>query len=81
MANITDMAAPLQGWTDSPDGRVTIDIVSSCIFTIFICIWSVFCVNIGPPGESAVTKILQKLKLAILCIIGPDFLLLFVVGQ
>ncbi|KAF4624131.1 hypothetical protein G7Y89_g14042 [Cudoniella acicularis] len=70
-----------QGWTSSPDGRGTIDIISSCFFTIFICIWSVLCVNIGPPGESAFAKVFQKIKLAILCVLGPDFLLLLVVGQ
>jgi hypothetical protein len=81
MSNITVQTAPLQGWTDSPDGRGTIDIVSSSIFTIFICIWSVLCVNIGPPGETAVANVYRKLKLAVLCILGPDFLLVLVIGQ
>ncbi|KAF8865198.1 hypothetical protein BDZ45DRAFT_668641 [Acephala macrosclerotiorum] len=81
MSNITAQSTPLQGWTSSPDGRGTIDIVSSCIFTIFICIWSVLCVNIGPPGESTISQFLQKLKLALICVLGPDFLLLLVIGQ
>jgi hypothetical protein len=81
MSNISTRAPPLRGWTDSPDSRGTIDIVSSCIFTIFICVWSVLCVNIGPPKESAIAEILQKLKLAFLCVLGPDYLLLLAVGQ
>ncbi|CZR55400.1 uncharacterized protein PAC_05287 [Phialocephala subalpina] len=81
MSNATAQNTPLQGWTNSPDGRGTIDIVSSCIFTNFICVWSVLCINIGPPGESAIAQFLQKLKLALICILGPDFLLLLVIGQ
>jgi len=81
MSNISTRASPLQGWTDSPDSRGAIDIISSCIFTIFICVWSVLCVNIGPPEESAIAEFLQKLKLAFLCVLGPDYLLLLAVGQ
>jgi hypothetical protein len=81
MSNIAVQTASLQGWTDSPDGRGTMDIVTSCVFTIFICVWSVLCVNICPHGESAWAKVYQKLKLAFICILGPDFLLLLVIGQ
>jgi hypothetical protein len=81
MSNISIRASPLQGWTDSPNTRGTIDIVSSCIFTIFICVWSVLCVNIRPSEESAIAELLQKLKLAFLCVLGPDCLLLLAVGQ
>jgi hypothetical protein len=81
MPNITIQTAQLQGWTDSPDGRGTIDIVSSCAFTIFICIWSVLCVNIGPTGASPIAQVYQKVRLAIICILGPDFLLLLAIGQ
>jgi len=81
MSNISIHPSSLQGWTESPNSRGTIDIIYSCIFTIFICIWSVLCVNIAPSEESAVAEYLQKLKLAFLCILGPDFLLLLAVGQ
>lgn len=81
MPNTTSQLYPLQGWMASPDGRGSIDIITSCMFTIFICIWSVLCVNIGAPGDSAFRQFLQKLKLALICILGPDFLLLIVLGQ
>ncbi|KAF7955128.1 uncharacterized protein EAE97_000387 [Botrytis byssoidea] len=81
MSNSTVLATPLQGWTNSPDYRGTMNIVLSCTFTIFICVWSVLCVNIGPHGESTWAKIYRKLKLAGLCILGPDFLLLLTIGQ
>ncbi|KAM0148023.1 hypothetical protein ACHAQE_007148 [Botrytis cinerea] len=81
MSNNTVETTPLQGWTNSPDYRGTMDIVFSCTFTISICIWSVLCVNIGPHGESTWAKLYRKLLLAGLCILGPDFLLLLTVGQ
>lgn len=80
MSNITVQSPLLQGWTSSPNVRGSIDILSSCIFTIFICIWSVLCVNIRP-GGTLFEKIYPKLKLSALTILGPDFLLLLVVGQ
>ncbi|PQE28288.1 Major facilitator superfamily general substrate transporter protein [Rutstroemia sp. NJR-2017a WRK4] len=81
MSNTTTQTTLLQGWTDSPDHRGTMDIIYSCTFTIFICIWSVLCVNVGPHGESTWTKVYRKLKLAGLCILGPDFLLFLTIGQ
>ncbi|PQE05785.1 Major facilitator superfamily domain general substrate transporter protein [Rutstroemia sp. NJR-2017a BVV2] len=81
MSNNTTQTTLLQGWTDSPDHRGTMDIVFSCTFTIFICIWSVLCVNIGPYRESTWAKVYRKLKLAGLCILGPDFLLLLTIRQ
>lgn len=80
MSNTTIQSTSLQGWTNSPDGRGAIDIVSCCIFMIFIRSWSVLCINIGAPGESTISQFLQKLKLALICILGPDFLLLLVFG-
>ncbi|ATZ48158.1 hypothetical protein BCIN_03g04040 [Botrytis cinerea B05.10] len=40
MSNNTVETTPLQGWTNSPDYRGTMDIVFSCTFTISICICS-----------------------------------------
>jgi hypothetical protein len=70
-----------QGWVNSPSGRGTIDIIYSCLTTIFLCIWSVLCVNISPLEENPVLQILYKCKIALLCIIGPDFLLYLAMGQ
>jgi hypothetical protein len=81
MSNISTHAPPLQGWTNSPDSRGTLDVINSCIFTIFICVWSILCINITPPEESAIVEFFYKLKLVFLCVLGPDFLLLLAVGQ
>lgn len=81
MSNTTVEIVTPQGWINSPPGRGTIDIIYSCLSTIFLCIWSVLCVNINPLEESSVLRILRKCKIALLCIIGPDFLLYLSIGQ
>ena len=70
-----------QGWTPSPDGRGTIDIIWSCMFTIILCTWTVLCVNIGAPSDGRWRKFLQKAWLAFMCGLGPEFLVLLVIGQ
>src|SRR5271168_2665592 len=38
-----------QGWTPSASGRGTIDIIWSCALTMFLCSWSVLCLQV--PSE------------------------------
>jgi hypothetical protein len=40
--------AEVQGWTCQPDGRGSLDIIISCCTTIFLCCWSVLCINVPP---------------------------------
>ena len=35
-----------QGWTSSPNGRGTVDIIWQCSSTIFLCCWTVLCLNV-----------------------------------
>jgi len=41
-----------QGFTKSPDGRGTIDILRLCLFTVFICCWTVVHPDISHPSSS-----------------------------
>lgn len=77
MSNITVEIVTPQGWVHSPSGRGTIDIIYSCLATIFLCVWSVLCITIR---ESTAPQILYKCKIALLCIIRPDFLLYLAIG-
>jgi len=81
MVDSTDHSIVPQGWTPSPDGRGTMDIVWSCIFTIFLCTWSILCVNIGAPGDGLWRYLRYKILLAGLCILIPDFLQYLAIGQ
>ena len=77
----TNQTTPLQGWTSSPNGRGTLDILSSSSITLFLCSWSVLCLNIYPPSYSVYKKAWRKFELAGLCFMGPEFIFQLAVGQ
>lgn len=69
------------GWVDQPNTRGTFDIIWSCLFTIFLCIWSVQCLNLPATEESYWIVVRRKFRWALLGLFGPDFLLTFAIGQ
>lgn len=40
------------GWQSDPDGRGTFTLVSSCVFTLTICVYSAMHLNVPPRRES-----------------------------
>ncbi|EON68192.1 hypothetical protein W97_07341 [Coniosporium apollinis CBS 100218] len=69
------------GWVDSPDTRGTIDIVWSCLGTLFLCSWGVLCLNV-PAASDGYWRILgRKLRWMCLAIYGPEFILTSAMGQ
>ena len=70
-----------KGWVSQPNGRGTIDIVWSCVFTIFLCSWSVLCVNVPAAHESTARVWWRKLFLAALAVCGPEFIFQIALGQ
>jgi hypothetical protein len=71
----------ISGWVDQPNGRGTFDIIWSCLFTIFLCIWSVQCLNLPARNENHWHVFKRKLKWALISIFGPEFLMTFANGQ
>lgn len=69
------------GWVSSPDGRGTIDIVWSCVFTTFLCSWSVLCLNVPALGDGPWHMFRRKIYLSGLAVIGPEFLFQIALGQ
>ncbi|KAI9709005.1 MAG: hypothetical protein M1812_007818 [Candelaria pacifica] len=61
-----------QGWVDSPDGRGTIDIVWSCIITIFLCSWSVLCLNVPAPQKGRWSILANKCRWVLFTILCPE---------
>lgn len=70
-----------QGWTPQPDGRGTIDIISQSVATIFLCCWTVLCLNVPPPTWGRWKRLLEKTLVACLGIVGPEFILQLSFGQ
>ena len=42
-------------WQESPNGRGTMDIIWSCLFTVFICVWTAVHLNVPAPTETDTT--------------------------
>lgn len=76
--NTTDLRA---GWTPSPNSRGTVDILWSCLFTVFLCTWTVLCLNVPAIGDGFWVQIRRKARWSLLAVFGPEFLVSFVIGQ
>jgi len=79
MNNATGESAH-QGWTSSPDQRGTIDILWTCISTLFICVWTSLHLNV-PAKDGSVLVWLQKLKWAIIAAAAPEIVTLYACQQ
>jgi hypothetical protein len=78
--NDTDISMIL-GWQPSPNGRGTLDLVYSCLLTIFLCTWSVLCVNVPARGDGIWQILSRKVMFAALGLLGPEFIVQAALGQ
>ena len=74
-------AEPKQGWTSQPDGRGTWDIIWSCGLTMFLCSWSLLCLNVPAPDETRFKVLRRKIYLTVICFLGPEVTLMIALGQ
>ncbi|KAK2877848.1 hypothetical protein FQN49_001141 [Arthroderma sp. PD_2] len=79
--NTTTTHTELQGWVSSPNGRGTLDIVSSCVVTIILCGWSSICVNVPSPKHPQRNLLIDKWHMFCLCLLGPEFIYMLALGQ
>jgi hypothetical protein len=70
-----------EGWVPQPLGRGTLDIIWSCMFTMFLCCWTSVCPNAPSLTDTKWQQFRDKLNLACLGLIGPDFLFFIAAGQ
>ncbi|KAH7252738.1 hypothetical protein BKA59DRAFT_436903 [Fusarium tricinctum] len=77
VSNETEFA----GWKPSPDGRGTYDIIFTCLVTTFLCCWTSVYPNIPAPGDGLWASIRDKLGLACLGLLGPEFIIVLAIGQ
>ncbi|KAF2114580.1 hypothetical protein BDV96DRAFT_647276 [Lophiotrema nucula] len=69
------------GWVDSPSERGTLDIVWSCVLTIFFCLWSVLHLNVPAPTDTFWTIFWRTTRWMILGILAPELPMLIAAGQ
>ena len=62
------------GWIPQPDGRGTLDIVQSCLVTLFLCSWSVLFLNIPAEREGALGFLAKKARWMLFTVSFPEVL-------
>jgi hypothetical protein len=73
--NVTNSTL-IHGWVDSPNQRGTIDIIWSCVITMFLCSWSALFLNISDKQDTR-TYLSTKLSWVAFTIFFPEMLASF----
>lgn len=58
-------------WKPSPNTRGTFDILSTCVITMLLCVWTAVHLNIPPPGSVWKPR-LRKFGWLILALLAPE---------
>ncbi|SPQ26511.1 63aeee19-6ec6-4c30-a660-662427c28541 [Thermothielavioides terrestris] len=63
------------GWVAGPSGRGTLNLVWSCVVTIFACTWTVLHLNVPGLHEGPWQRALRKAKWMAINVLFPEFIL------
>ena len=74
-------ATLFQGLIDSPNGRGTVDIVWACLITVFLCSWSILCLNLPAHSEGFWHRARRKFYWTLLTVLGPEIIFQLSLGQ
>ena len=69
------------GWIHQPDGRGTLDIIQSCLLTMFLCSWSVLCLNVPARSDKRWSLLILKMKWMVFTIFFPEVVVAFAAEQ
>lgn len=62
-------------YVPDPSGRGTIGLISSCVVTLFLCVWTAIHPNIHSEKSTKRSRFLRKLEWAALALFAPEFVL------
>ncbi|KAF3075750.1 hypothetical protein CFAM422_002399 [Trichoderma lentiforme] len=68
-------------WVGAPNIRGTWDIVWTCFATIFVCTYTLLCLNLPAPSDSTLVLVRRRVLWMVLAIIGPEIVLSYAAGQ
>lgn len=76
---LTTVATPnngtiTSGWVADPDGRGTFTILSSCVLTLSLCVYTAIHLNVRPSGQTEVQAWIETTKWVVLGVLGPELL-------
>jgi len=62
-------------------GRTKINIIWSCLVTIFLCTWVAIHPNVPGPNATWLTTTLRRVQLMILTILAPEAIIIWACGS
>ena len=62
------------GWVDDPNGRGTFTIVSSCVLTLSLCVYTSMHLNVRPYGRTELQSWIETTKWVVFGILAPELL-------
>jgi hypothetical protein len=68
-------------WAAEPATRGTLDILSTCIITLSLCVWSSVHLNLPGNGQSYWAKFLRRLAWLTGVLVAPEYLILTACSQ
>lgn len=71
----------INGWSDQPNSRGTLDILWRCLSTTFLCTYTILCLNCPARNEGFWRNQARKLLWIAIAIAGPEFVLTTAAGQ
>lgn len=77
LSSSTDPIAPHEktqtiGWVSEPDGRETFSLMTSCVLTLSLCVWSAMHLNIPHYRESRWQYWLRHVKWGLVGVFAPE---------
>ena len=69
------------GWVHQPNERGTLDIIQSCLLTVFLCSWSVLCLNVPSRSNKRWRFLRLKLNWMVFSIFFPEVVVAFAAEQ
>lgn len=79
--SFTGQGEQTRGWMPSPNDRGTLDILWSCIVTLFLCCWSMLCLNVPASTHSPWAIFRKRVLLFLGWLVAPEFIGVTVTGQ
>jgi hypothetical protein len=72
---------PRQAWVPEPEGRGTIQLLWSSLFTLFICLWTSLHLNLPAKDDCQTLRLLRKMKWTAIAAIAPEVVLTMAYAQ
>ncbi|KAL8948920.1 MAG: hypothetical protein Q9222_004924 [Ikaeria aurantiellina] len=64
----------ITGWVSDPDGRGTFTILSSCVLTLSLCVYTSIHLNVRPRGQTELYSWIETSKWVIFGILAPELM-------